>query len=248
MKSFEKEPFKNDPEILKSMALLMRKYDLNIITSDEIKALSTWKLKAHPEDLEAAERLAGRFLYDKYTSHDIPEERIEEIDGQMEKDFGLKSYIEEFWAYKLVKDFEIWKSSLENYEKIKKNKDRPYQEKRDEFMFRKIVITEKIIIELHETSQDFFKRITLTNREILKLFEFIKKYPSCIEDAIKSEKGADLSKIHTAYGFLKDIKDYFENTLRADRVNEFSDLRMDDPGMRILFSKIQEAFDQKKSA
>jgi len=251
---WEKPRSRENRETLNSMALLLRQHDLNTISPENRTVLRLWRKQATPQDLQEIEKIAGKSISSQYRSRDISQKRIEEIENIMEEDSGLKEYIEEVWIRELVKNFEKWKSSLENIEEFKKDKSRPYEERKKELKIKKVTITKEIEAELQESADDFLNRITPTSREIFKLFEFIEKNPSSIKNAIELVRGSDIILTNTEYNFLKDLKDYFDNTahlkkeeLVKNRINELNNLIIDNPSMRTIFSKIQTYFNQKKS-
>ncbi len=250
---FEKPNSKENQETLNKMVLLNRNSYLGTISieSGETVALATWKNKATEKEKIELERLTGTPLLALYKSIYVSDEQIKEIENKMERDYGLKSFIEEMWAPEIVRKFEQWKSYYEDPVEMKeliKEKSRPYDERKEELEKKYGTPLDKDeLLELEEDTEDYLKRIALTDREIVKLFEFIKKYPERIKVGVRKVKQTDIIKESIRYNFLKDLRDYFNNTLAANRTDELNDLRMDNEGMRFIFSKIQNTLEHKDS-
>jgi hypothetical protein len=245
-------------ELLKEMSLLLRKRDVDMLLPHESSRLSQWMMWATKEELDEAEKLTGKDLYFTYSSRNANPEVVNQIEKMMEKDEDLREYVERLWTWTLTENFEVWKHTLLDEEKIRRDKARPLTERRMELELAGIKITPEVLQGLRETADEFIERIAPTNREAKKFLDFIGKYPEQVEGAISFMQGeiklrtatgqkefelraAKLSKQMAELEFIKDLRDYLKGTISKSREEDFAGQVLDNDWMQVMVKKFQDA-------
>jgi hypothetical protein len=156
----------------------------------------------------------------------------------------------------------LWTETFRNYEKIKKEKDRPYEERRRELEAKNTEITKSDEERLRQSADGVLNIFSLTKREIQKLLEFVGKYPKEMKEALFSAKSAlvlskftgieeinktnsDLSKAYAEFNFLKGIKEYLDGKMSEKDQSDFFNQIIEDKNNKEIFTKISDALKNK---
>lgn len=259
MNRFENyENFEDRSELYEKIAYILYAKKYYAIKNEDEKQLLSFLKDASQEEKEEVEQLAKIIeKYNIYINTDTKYEEIEQIEAEMEKNFRMKDYIERHYAEVLAKDYFVWIETLRNYEKIKKEKDRPYEERRKELEAKNIVITKSDEERLRQSAESVLNVFSLTKREIQKLLEFVGKYPKEMKEALSSaslvalsrytgiaeinKTNSDLSKAYTEFNFLKGIKNYLDGKMSEKDQSDFFNLIIEDKNNREVFTKISDA-------
>jgi len=223
----------------------------------EGRELSAFWEKASEKDKKKIQKLADwGFTYFIYTDKNTPEKEKEELEKKMNEDLQLREYVEKRWARAITEDYVTWRSALEDHEETKKNKARPYEERRQELEKAGVGITEGVEKSLRESAEDYLRRVSMTDEEIRKLFEFLEKYPKEIEESLsvmyseartsktsgKIEIGpSDPSRTYAEFSFLKDIKKYLDGQMSPREENDFNDLIIENQQVREILQRFKNA-------